>query len=153
MKFATHNARLETIEEKPTFKDAFRKRHCVVPMSGFSEPIYTGNLAGNMVAFEPTQEALFAAGIWEEWVNKGTGEIIQSFSVITSEPLKFVSQTGHDRSPLFLTESDGVEWLRNEQASDEQLKLFLTEHRHSPELTASVHRPLKDGWQKRAPKG
>src|SRR5262245_13765023 len=52
VKFATHNARLETVAEKPTWKQPFLRNHCVVPMTSFIEPIYDGQLAGNMVAFQ-----------------------------------------------------------------------------------------------------
>ncbi|MBK8574197.1 MAG: SOS response-associated peptidase family protein [Elusimicrobia bacterium] len=64
VKFATHNARLMSadkktgrelpIYEKPTWREAFRLRHCLVPMTGFIEPIYRGELAGIWWSFGPT---------------------------------------------------------------------------------------------------
>jgi putative SOS response-associated peptidase YedK len=49
-------------------------------MSGFVKPIYENMFAGNMVEFAaPHGEVLLAAGIWEEWASKDTGEVIQSF--------------------------------------------------------------------------
>jgi putative SOS response-associated peptidase YedK len=86
LKFATHNARLETVLEKATWKDAFSHRHCLIPISGFIEPIYEGSLGGNMVEFQAKEGILFAAGIWEEWNNKVDGEVITSFSILTSDP-------------------------------------------------------------------
>ncbi len=150
VKFATHNARLETVDEKPTFKDAFVKRHCVVPMNGFVEPIYTGDFAGNMVEFSPpTQGILFAAAIWEEWASKASGEIIQSFSVITHDPLPFVLSTGHDRSPVFLKLEDLSLWLSSEGERATELKSLLMKKRYKPALEASINRPMRPGWEKR----
>jgi len=150
VKFATHNARFDTVEEKASFKDAFIKRHCVVPMSGFVEPIYEGDLAGNMVEFCPPKgQLLMAAGIWEEWISKESGEVIQSFSVITHDPIPFVRKTGHDRSPLFLTSDGSEEWLATEGEESKELKASLLRHRFVPDLDASVSRPMRPGWEKR----
>jgi putative SOS response-associated peptidase YedK len=150
VKYATHNARLDTIEEKASFKDAFIKRHCVVPMSGFVEPIYEGDLAGNMVEFNPcSTHVLLAAGIWEEWSSKETGEIIQSFSVITHEPIPFVRKTGHDRSPLLLSKEGTEQWLASEGSEAKELKESLLNHQDLPELSAKIYRPMRPGWQKR----
>jgi putative SOS response-associated peptidase YedK len=149
-KFATHNARLDTVNEKPTYRDAFKKRHAIVPMTGFIEPIYTGKLAGNMIEFHPPKaELLHAAAIWDEWVDKKTGEILKSFSVITHDPINFVEKNGHDRSPVFLKESDAEEWLKNEGEDSKELKDFLSKKQLEPELETSVDRPMKAGWEKR----
>jgi putative SOS response-associated peptidase YedK len=150
VKFATHNARLESIDEKATWKDAFQKRHCLVPMSSFIEPIYDGDLAGNMVAFQQPKDILItAAGIWEEWVNKETGEIIPSFSIITSTPPKFIEKTGHDRCPVFLTGKAQNQWLLNENSTPAELKTFLSGRGTDLEFTAQKFRPMKPGWEKR----
>ena len=147
LKFATHNARLESIDEKPSFREAFKKRHCIIPLSGFIEPIYEGKLAGNMVEFFPKKDSyLLAAGIWEEWVDKSSknpGEIIQSFSIITSDPIDFVKQTGHDRSPVFLSEKDADTWLSLSEKNPAQLKLFLQKQSYEPDLDTKIDRALK----------
>ncbi|MBS1984822.1 MAG: SOS response-associated peptidase family protein [Bdellovibrionales bacterium] len=150
-KFATYNARLDSVDEKASFKDAFTKRHCVVPISAFVEPIYTGKLAGNMVAFESESEPILsAAGIWEEWTSKTSGEIVHSFALLTHDPMPFVEKTGHDRSPLFLTSAGTQEWLASEGQKPDHLKKLLLDHRLVPPLSAAIHRPMKEGWQKRA---
>lgn len=150
VKFATHNARLETIDEKPTWKTVFVKRHCLVPMTDFIEPIYDGEYAGHMVSFqEKTGAAVFAAGVWDEWVDRQTGEVIQSFSIITHEPPPFVAAIGHDRCPVFLGEDAAAEWLKNEGAPPAQLKEFLLSSRHVPELKVEKHRAMRPGWEKR----
>ncbi len=52
VKFATHNARIETVIEKPTWKIPFQKNHCVIPMTGFFESAYEGPLAGHIIQFQ-----------------------------------------------------------------------------------------------------
>jgi putative SOS response-associated peptidase YedK len=111
-KFATHNARLESVAEKPTWRDAFQKRPCVVPLSEFYEPIYEGEWAGHMVAFSRDEaQILLAAGLWEEWVDTATGEVMQSFAILTTEPQPSVLRIGHDRSPVFLGIEKARQWL------------------------------------------
>lgn len=146
VKFATHNARLESIIEKPTWRDSFKKRHCIVPMTSFIEPIYEGPEAGHMVSFhKPDSNWLMAAGIWDEWTNKESGEVIESFSIITTTPLAFVESTGHDRSPLFLGKKAAEEWL-NADSGDVD---WLTAKAERPEISLTRFRPMKPGWEKR----
>jgi len=150
VKYATHNARLETIDEKPTFKDAFKKHHCIVPMTGFIEALYTGELAGNMVEFHPTKPVLLqAAGIWDEWLDKNSGEVLRSFTIVTHEPIPFVDKMGHDRSPVFLDPDDAEAWLASEGEEPKALKDFLIEKKLQPELTTTIERAMKAGWEKR----
>ena len=148
IKFATHNARLETIADKASFKDAYLKRHCIVPMTSFTEPIYENDMAGNMVAFT-AQLPLFSASIWEEWTDKKSGEVITSFSVITSEPLALVRRTGHDRSPVFLEAKNALSWLQPTGSSPEEFSSFLLKARFEPSITTSIDRPMRPGWEKR----
>lgn len=151
-KFATHNARLESVDEKPTFRVPFVRQHCIIPMTGFVEAIYLNELAGNMVEFHPPEpKVLYAAGIWDEWVNKNTGELLRSFSIITSEPIPFVDKVGHDRSPLFLNGPAAVNWLKMENEKAPNLKGFLVKNRLEVPLSISVDRPMRPGWEKRIP--
>lgn len=151
VKFATHNARLETVDQKPTFKEAFVKRHCVIPMDSFIEPIYLNELAGNMIAFT-SRDPMYATGIWEEWVSQKTGEILNSFAILTSEPLPYVGKVGHDRSPVFLEPKNVETWLKNEGEKPKELKKFLLDHLYHPDFYTEIDRPMAKGWQKRIPK-
>jgi len=162
VKFATHNARLETVDEKASFKDAFKKRHCLIPITNFIEPIYVGEFKGNMVKIGATANSsvdssvvssvvsvMLACGIWEEWQHPHSGECLESFSILTRSPLPFVEKIGHDRSPIFLTEERALEWINLESQDSAQYKKFLNESFIEPNLEASIDRPLKAGWEKR----
>lgn len=150
VKFASYNARLDTIDQKPLWKKPFQTHHCVVPMEEFIEPVYTGEYAGNMVSFQDrSTEVLLAAGIWDEWVDHKTGEIIDSFSIITTDPPKFVKEIGHDRCPLFLTPEGAEKWLDPHTSQPQKLKSLLLEHEAKLHLSASKDREMKPGWERR----
>jgi putative SOS response-associated peptidase YedK len=109
--FKLANARGETVAEKPSFKTAFKKQRCLIPVNGFYEwkqdskpkqPYY----------FKMKDEETFAlAGLWEFWKPKtGDGEPIYSFTLITTTPNK-VLEPVHDRMPVILNEKDYDAWL------------------------------------------
>ena len=163
VKFATYNARLMSedkktrrqvpIYEKPTWRSAFQTRHCLVPMTTFIEPLYDGELAGNMVAFgREDQGILVAAGIWEEWTNTTTGEVIPSFSILTDDPLPFVKKLGHDRSPVFLKDTSLDDWLNPMNGDPKEFIKALRENKEVPPLKATIDRPLAKGWERHASK-
>src|SRR5437868_2336948 len=125
-KFATFNARVETLTEKPTWKKPFESKRCLIPLNSFIEPIYEHELAGNMVGFQRAdRQPLVAAGIYDQWINQHTGEIIDSFAMITTPALEFVKKVGHDRSPLFLPPKAFKQWLTPEKQNPQNLLRFL----------------------------
>ena len=150
-KFATFNARVEDIDTKPTWKDSFKKRHCIVPITNFIEPIYTGDHAGQMVAFNPA-EILSAAGIYSTWVNSKTGELLDSFAIIMTDALPFVNQVGHSRSPFFITNDAVQDWIRFPSENSQEMKEFLFQKKAAPLLHVTTDRPMANGWEKRIPK-
>lgn len=150
VKFATHNARIETLSEKATWKVPFQKFHCLVPITNFIEPIYINEHAGHMVAFSDHQsEILTAAGLYDSWVNKETGEVIDSFTIITTEPPPFIASIGHDRCPLFLKESAFKDWLSPTSTDPVFLKKFLIENQKTIDFKVEKDRAMRPGWEKR----
>lgn len=149
VKFATHNARIETVTEKPTWRGPFLKKHCVIPLSAFIEPIYVGNWAGSMVAFAAEGDQLmWAAGIYDEWTNPETGEIIDSFSILTKEPPPQIADIGHDRCPIFIEKAYIEPWLKI-IGKPEEMKRELLSHTEEILFFPREDRKLKPGWEKR----
>jgi putative SOS response-associated peptidase YedK len=153
VKWATYNARMNRIGEKtkrleyifevPTWKGAFGHRHCLVPMNNFRESCREGKGAGHIVSFNPSDEnILFAAGLYEDWINKATGEVISTFAIITAEPDEFIKEVGHDRSPVFLNIENGKKWLSGFK-NPKMAYDFLEAARVRPILTFETVRPLK----------
>jgi putative SOS response-associated peptidase YedK len=119
-KLATFNARAETIEEKATYKSAFKRRRCIIPASGYYEwettpsgkqPHYYTRTDGKLIGI---------AGIWEEWTDTETGEIIKSCAMVITEPSKFAAKY-HDRMPVILEPEQFEAWL-TAQSGTEVLK-------------------------------
>lgn len=102
------NARAETLLEKPSFKNAFRSRRCLVPATGFYEwkhdtvktPYHIGMKNGGAFSF---------AGLWDKWIS-GDGEIIHSFTIITTSPNELVEKI-HHRMPVILPRDDEQRWI------------------------------------------
>jgi len=151
VKFATHNARIESVEEKPTWKSVILNQHCVVPMSGFCESVYAGRLAGNIVEFkQDSDRLLFAAGVFDFWNNDpDPSKHFFSFSILTEEPTAFILENGHDRSPIFLDEKHVKDWCSLKSNNYTEIKRKLADWSLKPELKVEVDRPLKAGWEKR----
>jgi putative SOS response-associated peptidase YedK len=142
--FATHNARVETITEKDTWKVPFKSRRCIVPLNSFIEPIYENEFAGNMVKFsQASGDVLFAGGLWDQWVDKQSGEIFESFTIITRPPLKYIEEAGHDRSPIFLEQDYFNDWL-NPAMKEKELLDLLHAQKDNKEWVAAIDRPLKN---------
>lgn|GEM_PF-433664 len=150
--FATYNARLETILEKKSFKDSFLRKHCIVPMRAFYESSYFGaEFAGSRVKIE-ADRLLLSAGIYSEWLDPSTGELLPSFSVITHDPPKKIFEVGHDRCPIFLTAADALSWLSFKGEGSQAMEFCLMKNQASLlSFQPSLDRKLAAGWEKRAP--
>lgn len=153
VKWATYNARIEGIEEKASFRHAFRHKHCVVLLNGFVEAIYLGEHAGYMVQFRRRDDDLIpAAGIFDEWVDPKTGEVLESFAILTDVPEPFVELNGHDREPIFVKDQDISGWLQSGGREPEILRGWLRDHREPQDLKVTRDRAMRPGWEKRIPK-
>lgn len=93
------NARAETVAEKPSFRDAFKKQRCVIPMDGYYEwhekkPYYVSM----------GDELMWAAGLWATGLDQLSATMVTTDSV---EPLAWL----HHRLPRFLTADEITPWL------------------------------------------
>ena len=114
------NARAETILTKPTFKNAFKARPCLIPASGFYEwcdkqPYY----------FQTKDRLLALAGIWETWVNPQTSEEILSCTILTRFAQGVIASI-HHRMPVIIEPDDYELWL-NDYEGRKQLLQSLPE--------------------------
>ena len=103
------NARGETVTEKPSFREAFRRRRCVIPADGFYE-WQRKDGRKQPFFFRMRDERPFGfAGLWERWEGEG-GEVINSCAVLTTEANE-VLRPVHDRMPVILHPDDYELWL------------------------------------------
>jgi putative SOS response-associated peptidase YedK len=113
------NARAETITERPMFRDAYRKRRCIMPIDAFHQKDARGKL--HMIK-RADGEPLAIAAIWENWKNPDTGEWDRTFVTITV-PANVDVASVHDRMPLVLDKMDIDRWLGTEEDPRDLLKL------------------------------
>lgn len=100
------------IISKPSFRKAIRSQRCLVIADAFIEGTTEKKLDEPFLVHLSKGRRPFAfAGIWDEWVNKETGEIYQSFAIITTTPNTLLQMLPHHRSPVILTREKERDWL------------------------------------------
>lgn len=103
------NARAEGIATKPSFREAFRKRRCLVPASGFYEWQTVGRQKFPWFFQQRDEAPLLLAGLWEHWRGPA-GEVLETCSLITTTPNEVVAPL-HDRMPVILQHAAVETWL------------------------------------------
>jgi putative SOS response-associated peptidase YedK len=128
------NARSETVAEKPSFRDAFRLRRCLVPADGFYEwRRATGGARTPMAVRVEGLEPIAFAGLWERW-RAPSGEVITSCVILTTDAAEEIRSI-HDRMPVILDPEAQRTWL-DPDATPEQLHELLA--RAAPPLRAQA---------------
>jgi putative SOS response-associated peptidase YedK len=122
---STFNAKAETLLTKPTFKEAFLKRRCIVPAEAFYEwvgpkrkrqPLHISRCDGNFLSM---------AGIYSFWKPEGSeGRPIPTFAVVTTEPNQWMARI-HNRMPVILQDDQVETWLDPAVSDVDQLSSFL----------------------------
>jgi putative SOS response-associated peptidase YedK len=121
LRAATFNARAETVMTKPFFREPFQRSRCLIPVSGYYEWQDTPN--GKQPWYFTRRDgapSLTIAGLWDEWKNRETGELLRSCAMVITEPNDLVAEV-YDRMPVLLDEKDFKPWL-NCDAGVELLK-------------------------------
>ncbi len=143
-KFATYNARLEEVLNKPSWQGPFKSKHCLVPILNFYESVYTGDFAGHNIKIEAKDHhVLTAAGIWDVWKDSASGQNIESFAIITTEPPEDILAAGHDRCPLFLKPEVQRQWLQKNKSGEDWVD-FLLKNKEAVPFGFTKQQPLKN---------
>lgn len=100
------------IISKPAFRKSIRSQRCLVIADAFIEGTTEQKLDKPHVVHLSKGKRPFAfAGIWDEWVDKETGEVLQSFAIITTTPNELLQKLPHHRAPVILPPGREREWL------------------------------------------
>jgi putative SOS response-associated peptidase YedK len=137
------NAKAETILEKPSFRNAFKSRRCLVLSDGFFE--WRKDQEKTPYRFMMKGGIPFAmAGIWEKW-GSPDGEIIHSFSIITTGANSLVEKI-HNRMPVILRNEDERKWLGNTETASlvDLLKPYPAELMTAYPVSKLVNSPRND---------
>lgn len=119
----TLNARSESAFEKPSFRESIAKRRCLVPATGFFEWRNFGGKKYPYFISVKEQPVFSMAGLYDEWIDVSTGEIIRSFSILTTaaNPLMEMIHNTKKRMPVILSPEQEAEWL-SDRLSEERVK-------------------------------
>ncbi len=113
----TLNARGESIFEKPSFKNSARTKRCLIYVNGFYEHHHLNGKTYPYYVYNRNNDPLILGGLWDEWVNKNTGEVYRTCSIITTKANKLMSKIHNNpklsesRMPFILKEEDQQYWL------------------------------------------
>lgn len=111
----TLNARIESLEEKPSYRNYIKNR-CLIVVDGFYEWKWLDPAGKDKLQYLITlpNEELFAfAGIYSSWTNKLTGEVINTYSMVTTEANELMAEVHNTkkRMPVILTKENEQDWL------------------------------------------
>jgi putative SOS response-associated peptidase YedK len=139
------NAKCETVRTLPTFRDAYRRRRCIVPVDGFFEwKAIKGQKAKQPYAIAIKDDSPFGiGGIWENWKEPASGEWIRTFAIITTDANELVADI-HDRMPLILAPSDYARWLSEEPDPRELMRPFPASPMRIWPISTRVNKPEND---------
>lgn len=102
------------IISKPSFRKSIRERRCLVVADAFIEGTTKEKLDKPFLVHLPKGKRPFAfAGIWDEWADPETGEVVRSFAVITAAATPLLQKLPHHRSPVILTPALERRWLES----------------------------------------
>jgi putative SOS response-associated peptidase YedK len=112
------NAKIETVGEKPSFRNSVDKR-CLVIADGYYEWQWLdpkGKVKQKYELCLPNKELFTFAGLHSEWINKETGEIKKTYTILTTEasPLLAKIHNHKKRMPVVLKQEDESKWLQHE---------------------------------------
>lgn len=143
------NARSESITEKPSFKNSFRRRRCIIPATGFYEwqnipgekkkqPYFVKMKSGGGFAF---------AGLWDEWKDPGNGKI-RSAAIITT-PANELMEPIHNRMPAILPREFIQTWLSDipngEKELLEALNPYPSDEMEAYKISTMINIPENEG--------
>jgi putative SOS response-associated peptidase YedK len=127
------------------FRDAYRRRRCIVPVDGFFEwKAIKGQKAKQPYAIAMKDGTPFGiAGIWENWKDPASGEWTRTFAIITTDANELVGDI-HDRMPVILSRYDYARWLSEEPDARDLMRPFPAELMRMWPISTRVNKPEND---------
>jgi putative SOS response-associated peptidase YedK len=140
------NARAETVAEKPSFRDSFKKRRCLILANGYYEWKKVGRNKVPHYVYPLSERPFGFAGLCDTWRSKD-GERLSTCTIITTEPNELLRPL-HDRMPVIVPKDRESLWLDNSVAEEKSLLSMLrasvSEALEVREVSTLVNSPLND---------
>jgi putative SOS response-associated peptidase YedK len=139
------NAKCEPVRALPTFRDAYRRRRCILPVDGFFDwKAVKGQKAKQPYAIAIKDGSPFGLGsIWENLKDPGSGEWVRTFAIITTDANELVAEI-HNRMPLIIAPGDYARWLGNEPDPHVLMRPFPAEPMRTWLISTRVNKPEND---------
>jgi putative SOS response-associated peptidase YedK len=121
------NARSETVDSKPSFRNAFKKRRCLIPADGFYE--WKGQQGSKQPVYItlPGEKPFGFAGLWEVWDDKGKAEEpLFTCTILTTDASPSLQEI-HHRMPVILKPEAFKDWIETDTRVD-TLKEIIDSH-------------------------
>jgi putative SOS response-associated peptidase YedK len=127
IRYKTFNARAESIDKKPSFSGAIKSKRCIIPIRGFYEWQRVGKDKIPWYICDSGNEILSVAGIYDEWAENSTGEILSTFSIITTDANELMAEIHNSakRMPVLLDRRSEHAWTDNSSSPDVVLGLLM----------------------------
>ena len=128
---STLNARVETIFDKPSFRDSTNEKRCIFFVDGFYEHHHFNNNTYPFFIHRKNNEPLALAALWSEWIHPEHGGIINSFSIVTTKGNGMMAKIHNNpklkepRMPLMLSEDLEEQWLSQNTEFEQELTALL----------------------------
>ena len=128
---STINARVETMFDKPAFRESARERRCLVLVDGFFEHHHKNGKAFPYHILLKNDEPLALAGLWDEWVDRVSGLVRRTYTVVTTKANALMARIHNNpkasegsRMPLILPKSIEHDWLKpiNEKIDEDLIE-------------------------------
>jgi putative SOS response-associated peptidase YedK len=126
------NARAETLESAPAFRDSFKRKRCLVPVECFYEWRREGEVRQPYTIGRADGRPLVLAGLWDGWRDPAADAVRRTFTIVTTSPNEVMSEI-HNRMPVVLDDTEWATWLDPRLPDPGELLAFLGP-REGPEL-------------------
>jgi putative SOS response-associated peptidase YedK len=147
IRYSMINARADTVKSKPSYRNAFKRRRCLIPAEGFYEWKATEGGKTPYLIHRTDQAPFAMAGLWERW-HEADGEAIESCTIIVTEANEPVRAI-HDRMPVVLERKDYAAWLATANRDEDGLLAMLKTADPAPwtmhPVSRQVNSPRNDG--------
>lgn len=140
----TLNARGETLFEKPSFRDAAQHHPCLIYVDGFYEHHHYNGKSYPFFIQSKDHEPLILAGVWNEWLDRETGELLTTFTIVTTAGNKMLSKIHNNpklkepRMPVLLHEEWANNWLQP-SSENTDVDLMKSQIRPYPDDTLEAY--------------
>jgi putative SOS response-associated peptidase YedK len=126
IRYKTFNARGETVNTKPSYSRAFRSKRCIIPVKGFFEWQHLESRKIPWYIYHAEYEIFSIAGLYDQWVESATGEVFDTFTIITTDAndLMAVIHNSKKRMPVILDKEDESFWISSKTEPEQAMSLL-----------------------------